>query len=574
MVDITPSADAQVYLNEPLVVTFDQEVDLASITPASARVLAAGSLVSGRWQVDGVHLSFWPEPILRPDRSDGGYHPGQQHALVLTGFPRPDGIRAKSGAHLARTLRHDFVAKGVEPGPSLFDLSMDPGRCEPLRAAGAVQGAPLLLRGGDAVVLVCDEPLDPSSLISSEFWIEADFSAGQAQQDQVGRVAGVHARLVKNNHFQSRTAGSCARMEFWPDRRLSEGSYLLRGVAQPSLMDMGGNLAWSEAEPITLVRLRVMPKGLGADLTIRLDFLDTRGKSAQRIPWADGTASWSDRGELSVVLPAAIGDGHEGRIELNGEQTEAEREATHLSVPKGATAEFFQAPGLVVLRSQGSMRIDGSLIRRRMGAEVDPVVVPGSQAPPVLLSAFLEQARADGREWTVLIAGADLVIEGELRVDTPLILVAGGRVRINGSVRCKSEHLHLLGEGGGLDLPGIPSPMLGVMVDQPQLNPLREPLLFAAISSPLPREVSRRYDWGRLAVGGREGAGRWHVGFLPAGVEPSRDLMVRHPGLLSGDGPVRVLVELEVFPGGVWDPPALDFLRLDWEAPGASPIAR
>jgi hypothetical protein len=205
---------------------------------------------------------------------------------------------------------------------------------------------------------------------------------------------------------------------------------------------------------------------------------------------------------------------------------------------------------------------------------VDPVQVQGSPDQPVLLSALLDQALVSGREWTVLVAGGDLIITGEVQVDTPLILVAGGRVRINGSVRCKSEHLHLLGEGGGLDLPGIPSSLPGVLVDQPHLNPLQEPLLFAAISSPLPREVSQRYDWGRLVVGGREGTGRWRVGFLSADVALERERVVRHPGLLQGDGSVRVLVELEVLPGGVWDPPALDFLRLDWEASEGLPFGR
>ena len=574
VLEITPPGGARVYLNEPLVVTFDQEVDLASITRQSARVLSEGTAIPGRWEVDGVHLTFWPKPILRSDRMDGGYRPGLRHSLVLTGFPRPDGIRAQGGAHLAQTLRHDFVAKEIRPGPSLFDLSMDPGRCEPLRPPGTAPGAPLLLQRGEAIVLVCDEPLDPSSLVSEEFWIEADISAPGTQQGVLGRVAGLHARLVQNNHFQSLATGSCARIQFWPDARLSEGGYLLRGVPQPSLMDMGGNLAWSEAEPITLARLRILPRGFGPDSTIRLDFLDAHGKSPQRIPWADGTATWSDRGELSVALPAASGDGHEGVVVLTGEQTQGQREAIQLTVPAGSKAEFLDNAGLVILRSQGSLRIDGSLLRQRQGQAGDPVQDHGSPDQPVLLSVLLDQALASGREWTVLIAGGDLIITGEVQVDTPLILVAGGRVRINGSVRCKSEHLHLLGEGGGLDLPGIPSSLPGVLVDQPHLNPLQKPLLFAAISSPLPREVSQRYDWGRLVVGGREGTGRWRVGFLPADVALERELVVRHPGLLQGEGSVRVLVELEVLPGGVWDPPALDFLRLDWEAPESLPFAR
>ena len=53
----------------------------------------------------------------------------------------------------------------------------------------------------------------------------------------------------------------------------------------------------------------------------------------------------------------------------------------------------------------------------------------------------------------MLVAGGVLVVDGEIDVSTPLLLVAGGRIRGTGAVRgAQPTQVFRLGEGGGSGL--------------------------------------------------------------------------------------------------------------------------
>lgn len=565
VVSVQPRAGQRSYLNEPLVVTFSADLALSSVTHRSARVLHDGTPRPGTWEVEGPYLTWWPRPLLAAGLDDGSLVPGSRHELVLSGFPRPDALRSAAGGQLEATFRHAFEALPRDASPALLDLSMDPGRCEPLRPAGTLPGSLAVLRPGDPVVLECDEPLDPSSLRDADFWVEVDpASPGPAEGAAAGPRA-VRVRLVRNEPFRSRRAGACARLEFWPEVPLTDGVYLLRSQPRPLLRDMGGNPAVQELDNAVLSRFRVVSSARGAAGTdLRLEFLGGAGLSPEPLPWADGTARASGEGALRVGFPAAAGDGSDGAVELrpNG-PLPAQVEAVRLEVPKGAEVRYRGLEGALVLRSQGSLRVSGSLVREGTPGERDAVEVPAVASS---LSSWIEGAVEDGRRWTLLVAGGDLFIEGELRVDTPLVLVAGGRVRVLGSVRCRSEDLFLFGEGGGLGLPGLPGPVPNLIVDAPVVNPLREPLILGAVSSALPEEVHSSYQWGQLEVGLAAGAGEAEVGFLGASEPLERSRLRSHPGLVDAPGPVRMVVELRVLPGERWEPPALDFVHLAWRA--------
>ncbi|NUP95157.1 MAG: hypothetical protein HUU28_03235, partial [Planctomycetaceae bacterium] len=53
-----------------------------------------------------------------------------------------------------------------------------------------------------------------------------------------------------------------------------------------------------------------------------------------------------------------------------------------------------------------------------------------------------------------------------------------------------------------------------------------------------------------------------------AGGERLGDVLVDDPAALVGCPTVRILVELEVVPGAVWDPPFVDDVTLEYEPAG------
>ncbi|MBK7878069.1 MAG: hypothetical protein IPJ77_20615 [Planctomycetes bacterium] len=250
-----------------------------------------------------------------------------------------------------------------------------------------------------------------------------------------------------------------------------------------------------------------------------------------------------------------------------------------------------------MLRAQGAIRIAGEL--RRAGAAADSARLrafepelfddskPGS--PALTLSRWLERARDRARtaaedeppSWTVILAGGDLTIEGRLEVDGPLLLCAGGMLRIPGQVRGAQNQdigqIWILGDGGGLAVHPPPNVVKQALVLDPPVgaNPLREGLRLCAQSQALPQSALDVH-WLSAEARGSDGSrnGSWSVHYLAAesvvaGEDP-RGRWVDDPALLpaAGDGwagPIVYFVELTVPAGGNWAPPFLDALRLRWE---------
>ena len=180
----------------------------------------------------------------------------------------------------------------------------------------------------------------------------------------------------------------------------------------------------------------------------------------------------------------------------------------------------------------------------------------------------------------MIVAGGDLVIEADARIETagPLLLVAGGRVVVLGTLVSQDDQLFVLGEYEG-GLPGK-SYLVAMLVDAPLGNPLVEPLRVAAVSAPMPRwgGVER---WISATTTRYEGDGTVRVRFLPEQLDPLAESLedwgpVTHPADLGG-GALRLLIEIEQPPAdpaerdrSVWSPPFLDDVHLFWEPRASS----
>ncbi|MEM8712213.1 MAG: Ig-like domain-containing protein [Planctomycetota bacterium] len=639
LVRISPrSGSDQMALNDDVRIVFNEVLDPSSRTKDAVRLervdrvpLNGRQQVLGRWRIEGRELRFQPKGPTRPDLTDGGFQPGATYALTLTGFPGLSGPRSLRGARLQTSIVHYFStvsvagSKGAGSGEAEPELLKDasPRRAARLQlgpdAEGASEGRPL---AWDASLRVsCAEPIDPRTLHPEDFEVRPFTRASR----QVGREA-VQARavpvkfirLLRNEDEDSvdPALGAAALIEVTLQRNLplrdgASGFFDL--VLRPGVPDGGGPLDYSGTPvyggPVRFVAARqdtYVPERKGS---YDVEFLNAQDFIPVLDPASDGTALWSESGRLEVRYPRAAGTGEAGDVVLEGRIDAEDLHATRAEVPEGKEAQL-AGVGLVVLRSQGRLDVNGDLLRSlpegtepRVMWELGARLRPNEQET---LTEWLARAREAGEAWTVLIAGGDLVIRGEIDVETPLLLVAGGRIRGDGVPKSMPGQLWILGEGGFAARPlrssdtAWPRQTPPLTIDEPVFNQLKEPLEFVAISSEVPKGTAPS-DWGSPRVFGHRGkTGSYRVQFLrpdalgstggepkgrdgdaPRSQEDRLGQAVRHDepkDVAAGDDPmgigrgsrVRLRIELRLMPPNarrnalVWDPPFVDRVRLFW----------
>lgn len=601
----------RVFLNETLDFRFSEPLDPASVHPGSAQVVdAAGSPVSGTWNLERRSLSFVPQLPRTPQLEDSGFAPGRTYSVTLMGFPRVDGLRGRGGNPLAGTLRFTFRTVDDSGDSTLFvDEVFGPPAPLVLEQASFQPDAPILISAF--------EPIDPRSLADAEFGLigstgpRSDVPVDSGTNPRQGpRRFELRARLRENER-------GGAVIELWPlegggdspRHVLDEGRYLLICERNPTaLRDLGGNpvpasFGATSLDGAYLDVREQQPEG-GEPLASRrveIDFLDQVERSEAVLLEADGTALWIGDGQVTARFPMAAGDGEAGLVELPDGEWEASRtEATDLRLEPGNQCRLV-ADGLQVLASQGAMRIKGQLLRRvRTGPTA---VAPGELAEdwmlrlrqaaldqevlgvrefagryptdrqPRLLDA-LEAAERDGRPWTVLVAGGDLIVTGEIFVDGPLFLVAGGWVRLAGRV-VASEVWTTVPRRGQRSLP--PSEDLPFELTQPSTNPLRRPMRWSVAS----RALGVTGPFGPVRLLQLPGDGQAKVGFTGESTGPDGSPQVigpvDDPSLLFDASELSFRIDL-LMPSASESPftgfrlPSVDALR--FEASGGARFER
>jgi len=617
---VRPSNAEGLFLNEELVFYFSEELEPTSVTSASLVIESErGVPARGRLEVGVDSIRFVPAPVLAPDLSDGGFLPGTRYRVTLAGFPRPEGLRSARGAVLEQTWTWTFDTVEVgRPRDSLVFEDRFQDRVGILRIFPSAGRQGAIVASRDAIHLACDKPLDPSTVLPEAFRlihivqdvreprpleIRVQLLENHPEPVQAPRPAA--ARDSGPQQAWERERRACV-IEVLPEQALvQEGEYILsvesrRGDVPFFLRDFSGNPVITDSSQgwRILVRELAGDRGVGE---LREEFDSRRMRSAVAIPGYDGTAAWGETGRVTVRFPAAAGSGRDGKVVLSEREERDDVQGVSLDLPEGAICRLRSTPGLAVLRCQGRMSVRGRLSRDvpwdpSREIEKDPTLAlwskwsrdrassptkPKPEPTPWALSDWLRAAREGDWNWTVLIAGGDLSIEGELKSTNPVLLVAGGTIRVSGSVRgLEAAEMGL----GGVFLPpdsGAGSPEVHpamtawIVIDEPTgPNPLVESLHVAALSSPLPTtgDVLR---WLPPRIGGGPSNGRWRVRFVPELASAPRrteDLsLVDDPVLIASPGPIQFLVELDVEPGGAWNPPWVDFVHLAWERPPQTP---
>lgn len=584
---VRPQDRLGVYLNERLVLHFSEPLEPESVHGGSVRVLAPdGGAARGRLSVEGDRIEFQPAPVLAADLGDGGFRPATRYTVELAGFPRADGLRSQSGLPLASNLRWSFETVAVTEPRSGFVFE----------DSSPTSGSPVILRSTvirplQPIRLTCEEPLDPSTLRSEDFELVQE-AANAAQGRTRGDVIPLVARLVRNDERQP-YKDDAAVIELTPrDRLLAPGTYGLAVKRNVRLRDFGGHPLWVlNPSYREVLKLRVEPATDEDDGTLARhveSFLDTRTLSTQAVPGADGSARWSGNGRVEVLFPAAAGRGSDGDVALSAGAFEGrELQAATLSVAP-ATRVSLKSGGTLVLRSQGRIDIAGELRDERPGRATERPALDavlqaqrmrlGGRAPTA--SEVIEALQAAEVDVVVLVAGADLVISGSIELSAPLVLLAGGRIRLASERQLRVPRLLFLDAGtrqlGFTDASGAPLLARAAdqdwVVDPPSSNPLVRPLKLALYSSSIPPEGGAGRWRSAPTVNLRAGAGAARVLYVgehaPSDGARAPDVVLDDPAALVDCPTVRLLVELEVFPGPVWDPPFVDDVTLEYEPAG------
>jgi diadenosine tetraphosphatase ApaH/serine/threonine PP2A family protein phosphatase len=543
-----PDRRVGVYLNEPLEFNFSADVDPSSVTMESilVRDVVSGAPASGYFEVTGRQVVFLPTLGRERDLSDGGLRPGTRYEILIRGFPVLDGLRSVEGWPLAASgLFHLETAQVTEPRGQMFEDNT-PESGDPLYTA------PGPYSGEESLLVRCDEPLDPSTLVDGEFVLIPQ----RASDESIP----LDLRLVSN----SRDGG--AELELRPRRLLAPGVYRLTTPVGTSIRDFSGNPVWYSPRPGQEPQVEISEQGEERP-ALDMTFLSDVMRSRHVVEDVDGTAHWNDSGLVTVRFPLSAGNGADGDVRLAGAESRRDVHATSMDLGAGEEAQLLSVPGLVVLRTQGKLRIDGTL-RRRAGPAEDSI--DGSYDRGDGLSAWLGSAQVADSNWTVLVAGGDLVVEGEIDVDGPLLLAAGGRIRVTGRLRAQHDELWLVG-GGGSGSQNQPASSADLVLDPPYDNPLVGQLRYAVLSTYLPSSggVVR---WAEPEVHAEERGGTYEISYLPADLPVDRPLTewgaVNSPRDLLEADRLRVLVILTVGPSTGrtrWNPPVVDDVQLVWE---------
>ena len=562
-----------VFLNESLVLHFSEELERASVTPLSVRLLDPERRpVSGRWSVEGDQLQFRPELPRSPSLSDGGFLPGTRYTLELSGYPLPDALRARSGAPLARSFTTWFQAIEV---PEQGEERVFEGRGP--RATLGLRMERVLYEPGEGIEILSDTPLHPSTLRAEEFQLWS-FEGVEEEPTRIGLAV-----ELARNEDEGALVVLRPRDEEGRPRLLEPGEYRLwMEYANMRLQDLSGRPVRA-LTGTAMLPLDVRPAEQGPRYAE--DFLDPSRRSPEPMGSVEGTAWWGTHGAVRIRLPKSAGDGRHGPVELVGDEARPALAATRLRVGPDQSAQLVPRSGLVVLAAQGSLSVEGELTRSieegpsaRLAGESlvewsARVAEAGLEwAAPSMrahveqaasLAAFLERAKEEGHAWTVLVAGGDLLVSGRIQVDGPLLLAAGGWIRVTGEVQARE--IWTASEGGGRFQPHPYPSELGF--EEPSENPLRERLRWGVLSAPVrpPRGVER---WRRPQVAGHRGGGGYTVRFLGEreGAQGERERVgpVDDPRLLEGCDSLQLWIELWMDPGGPWDPPSVDRVELTW----------
>lgn len=445
---LSPEAEP-LLLNDAITVYFSEPVDPMSVTSDSFAVHDSdGHPVRGRLRCDGTWVTFEPEAPLGADLQDGSLRPARDYRLVVLGYPRADGVRARSGRLLQEGMRRSFRTASAETLPA--------GLPAPLRPVLA-DSRPFLLRPSEngSVPIPIDDPrlhlhftlpVLPTCLAPAAFAVtllQRGAAAGQFER--------IEPRSVRLLPLQpgDEFAGSTVELTFGTEVRVHGSERTLRlqpddflgvqlVVGSNGLVDYAGRpvpqqVQWANVVEGTAVPVAEWPAS-GDDLPYLDSDLSTPGfevtllRSLQPLVRVEAGAGRLGvfRPKVDTVLaPGQPFDPGDGRsLVVDG----PEFDFRSIEIDAGVEVRLRGFGRPVVLRALGRARLGGRLVVEQAGARV---MWQGGER--VDLSAIAASASA------TLVAGSGIEVRGAIELaeasgSGPVALVTAGRLDLGGRV--------------------------------------------------------------------------------------------------------------------------------------------
>lgn len=184
VVECLQAGVSAVALNEPLVIRFSAPVDPLSLHPGSLAIETVDGVPAlGSLRAVGRRVQFTPRSVLAADLQDGGYRPGAEYRVLVSGFPDLAALRSTDGRVLARSVRFGFRAADHDD-PSAF---LDP---VPGEAPLPDWRTDVSLSLGEPLTVRFSEPVRPDLL--------GAIRVLEMGADDELRVLEVHCRLLEN----------------------------------------------------------------------------------------------------------------------------------------------------------------------------------------------------------------------------------------------------------------------------------------------------------------------------------------------------------------------------------------
>ncbi|HLQ37055.1 MAG TPA: Ig-like domain-containing protein [Planctomycetota bacterium] len=437
------SESRQVLLNQELTVYFSAPVDPLSVTADTVAVLDAdGRQLAGRLRVGNQSVTFEPQPPLKPELDDGSYLPDRSYRLVVTGYPRPDGVRSSDG----RILQAGVVVPFHTVGRDVRALGL-PSPLQPV-VGGSL---PFLLRPAESylpvpldrprLLLHFTAPVLPTSLTNEAFTVSL------SQDGRYQHVEPRALRIVDPRPAGDLFAGCTVELDLGQDIQVQDGGrcrlragdqIVVELAAERPLRDYAARAAfgtpqWWLAVDGGLPPLWEWPearsKTIGDLLRPGFEVLHGMVRPRVRLEAGNGSLGVFRPRQDTVLRPGAPFDRGDGvQVQSRGNQFPF----LAIDIPEGITVRVV-ADQPVQLQSCSGVHIKGSLI-----------VPPGSVDLPLRSGALIELRTLAETVGTTVLAAGDAIVSGsvsvmqDLQQGTALALVTGGNIDLHGSLPFRS----------------------------------------------------------------------------------------------------------------------------------------
>ncbi len=435
-------------LNEAITVYFSAPVDPFRVTEDTFAVLdAEGHPVEGSLRCEGRWVTFHPRAPLTPSLTDGGLQPASDYRLVVVGYPRPDGLRAASGARLLQGLTRRFSTAAFRPDQDRAPVPLRAVQSSLPFAVKEPLGNPMPLPADDSRLLLhFTLPVSPVSLAPSAVEVSL-LRAGQLIALEPHRLRLLPAVPMIDEH-----AGQTLEVDLGSSPRRVGGGFLNRLEPGDSIVVQmrsgeGGLLdhAGRSLPPGMPARWWLVVRALTVaewpsddDRFIFMDDFEVPGfevfgadevalRPLVRVEAGDGSLGVFRPLRDTVLRPGEAVDRGDGVLVQSQDRRFPFRA---IDIPDGVTVTIDARVAPVQLLAQGRVRIAGS------------VVVEGESGQPLVGSAVrLHPSTLVASGVLSVLAAGGIEIRGDVSVDNPratLSLMTAGRLQIDGRIPMRS----------------------------------------------------------------------------------------------------------------------------------------